>query len=249
MTRQTNETFFDSISSFYDDMIGFKAALERRKAVLNKFLPDSVKTAADLGCGSGLDSLSLALKGLKVTAFDQSEGMLRKAGENASEAALDVQFVKSTIDRIPKRFSGRFDVTFSLGNTLANLPPERLSVAVKKISELLNSRGTAVIQILNYSRILKEDNRIINITEMNGEVFIRFYDFMPESLNFNILKFKKDKPSERELFTTKLYPHRKDEFLRLLKDNGLRKVKFYGGLALQKFEKYNSQDLVVVASK
>lgn len=249
MTRQKNETFFDNISSFYDGMISFKTALERRKSILSKFLNDKIHTAADLGSGSGLDSVSLALSGLSVTAFDQSEGMLAQAKANASAFGLDVQFVKSSIAKINKKFYDRFDIAFSLGNTLANLPPEKLPVALKKIRSVLNENGTAVLQVLNYSQILKENNRIINVTEMDGEIYVRFYDFMPESLNFNILKFKKDMPSERSLYTTKLYPHTKMVFQELLKDAGFRKVNFYGSLGLQKFEKYSSKDLVVVAAK
>lgn len=246
---KNNESFFDSISEFYDDMISFNSALQRRKNILSKFLKDGMHASADLGCGSGLDSLSLALSGLKVTAFDQSEGMIEHARKNAAESGVDVQFVKSSIDKISPRFNGKFDSAFSLGNTLANLPYGKLSAAVKRISGILNEKGTAVIQILNYSQILKENNRIINITEMNGEVFVRFYDFMPEYLNFNILKFKKDRPSERSLYTTKLYPHTKDVFLKLLKENAFRKVNFYGSLGLEKFERYTSHDLVIVAQK
>lgn len=249
MTTQKNETFFDNISSFYDDMIGFKTALERRKIILNKFLTGTMHTAADLGSGSGLDSVSLALSGLKVTAFDQSEGMLEQADKNASAFGADVQFVKSSLDKISRRFNNKFDVAFSLGNTLANLPLNKLAAAVGKIGDVLNDHGTAVIQILNYSQILKENNRIINITEMNGHVYVRFYDFMPEYLNFNILKFNKDKPAERVLYTTKLYPHTKDAFSKLLRENGFRKVNYYGSLGLHKFEKNTSKDLVIVAAK
>lgn len=249
MTVRKNEDFFDNISVFYDGMIGFKTALERRKSILSKFINSSMHSAADLGCGSGLDSVSLALSGLSVTAFDQSEGMIDKAKKNASVSGADVQFVKSSIDKINRKFFNMFDIAFSLGNTLANLPPEKLSLAINKIHSVLNEKGSAVIQVLNYSQVLKENNRIVNITEMEGEVYVRFYDFMAESLNFNILKFKKDRPSERSLYTTLLYPHTKEIFRRLLKEAGFKKIGFYGSLGLQEFEKYTSKDLVIVASK
>lgn len=249
MKVQKNEAFFDNISAFYDDMINFKTALERRKNVLSKFLTDSMHTAADLGSGSGLDSVSLALSGFSVTAFDQSEGMIEQAKKNASAFGADVQFVKSSIDKINKKFNGMFDVAFSLGNTIANLPPDKFSAALKKMGAVLNGKGTAVIQILNYKRILEENSRIINITEMNGDVYVRFYDFMPEHLNFNILKFRKDKTSERSLYSTKLYPYVKEDFSGILKESGFRKINFYGSMELQKFEKYSSPDLVIIAAK
>ncbi len=81
MPVNNTESFYNAISSFYDDMIDFNKSLEKRKLILQKFIKDDYKTAADLGCGSGLDSIALSSLGLKVTPFDPFEKMIMKPGK------------------------------------------------------------------------------------------------------------------------------------------------------------------------
>ncbi|MGE5401518.1 MAG: class I SAM-dependent methyltransferase [Ignavibacteriales bacterium] len=249
MKLQKNEQFFDDISEFYDGMINFGTAIERRKNVLKQLTAGEVRTAADLGCGSGLDSVALALNGIEVTAFDQSDGMIGRAEENASRAGVRVRFIKSSLHRISNSFRDSFDMAISLGNTLANLESERLRETIKKIHLILKADGMAVIQVLNYGGIIKNSERIINITDKDQETFIRFYDFMPGYLNFNILKFNKASHNDRSLYTTKLYPHTKKTFSDMLKEAGFRKIGFYGSLKFEKFEAGSSKDLIIRALK
>ncbi|MCX6149156.1 MAG: methyltransferase domain-containing protein [Ignavibacteriales bacterium] len=249
MTVQSNQEFFDDISEFYDGMIGFSFALSRRKEMLKKFLKDEFKSVADLGCGSGLDSISLASLGLEVTGFDLSQKMIDNAKKNSISAGFDISFQQSSLDKIDRAFYGKFNVAFSMGNTFANLNLSQLKLALKKISLLLKMNGRVVIQILNYSQIIKTGDRIVNINNREGFTFIRFYDFFPTHFNFNIIKFKSDNPGERELYTTKLYPHNKEAFQYLLRKEGFRKIKFYGSLSLDKFIQNQSKDLIIVADK
>ncbi|MGE5681432.1 MAG: class I SAM-dependent methyltransferase [Bacillota bacterium] len=249
MKVQPNKEFFDEISSFYDGMIGFESALKRRQELLSRFIDKGVISAADLGCGSGLDSIALAKNGIKVAAFDQSSKMITRAGENAKKQGVSVSFYKSSLEKIPRSFNNKFELVLSLGNTLANLEPGKFQAAIGRIYALLSDNGQAVIQILNYSSILKNDNRIINITEQSENVYIRFYDFYPEHLNFNILRYKKTNLKERSLFTTVLYPYDHQDLSEAIKQAGFKSRKIYGSLNMDKYQKYQSGDLVVIARK
>src|SRR5574342_215201 len=75
----TNKNFFDSISYFYDEMIGFGISLKNRIDMYKKILSPGLNIAADFGCGTGLDSIALCKNGFKVTAFDISPGMIELA--------------------------------------------------------------------------------------------------------------------------------------------------------------------------
>ncbi len=55
-----NEVFYDELASDYDDMISFKKTVEKKKNLLKNFVTDEMKSAADIGCGSGVDSISLS---------------------------------------------------------------------------------------------------------------------------------------------------------------------------------------------
>lgn len=248
--RQKSSTdFYNDISAFYDEMVGFSSALQRRKDLLKKFITDKTSSAADLGCGTGIDSIALSMNGLRVTGFDISEEMIKKAKSNAKKSRVKIPFIKSGIDKIPVMFYNKFDLVVSLGNSLANLDEKMLIAGVPKMHKLLKQEGLLVVQILNYTRILKDKERIVNINEGGDSIIIRFYDFLPTKLNFNILKINKNDYSKRELNTTSIYPYDKKTFLSLLKKNGFRKIKFYGSLDLKPFDKFTSNDLVIIAEK
>ncbi|MDP4176444.1 MAG: methyltransferase domain-containing protein [Bacteroidota bacterium] len=246
---KTNEIFFDEVSSFYDGMIDFQNSLTRRGELLKNLIDKNITTVADLGCGTGIDSIALAKMGLIVTAFDQSSGMISRAKQNAASEGVKIQFEKSSLNAISKKYALKFDMTLSLGNTLANLEPAKLKTAVNTTYLLLKDKGKLVIQILNYYAILKKQERIINITRKNDFTFVRFYDFYPKFLNFNILTFNTEKPAERNLYTTKLYPYRLEDLAAMIRSAGFRKVKYFGSLSLNKYVKTLSGDLVIVAEK
>lgn len=244
---KSNEDFYNSISVFYDGMVNFSSALLRRKNLLKNLITDKLSTAADLGCGTGMDSISLAMNGINVTGFDSSEEMINKAKENSSNAGYNINFQKFSLDRIPSAFYSKFDLVVSLGNTLANLNEKKLNIAIVKISRLLKQDGKLVIQILNYKKIVKDKVRIVNVNSEGDDLYIRFYDFLPDRINFNILKIHKIDNSKRELYTTVVYPHSKELFLKVLKENNFKHIKFYGGLDLKPYKKNGSSDLVIIA--
>lgn len=246
---KSSENFYNDISTFYDEMVGFLSALPRRKELIKKFVTEKTIFAADLGCGTGMDSIALAMNGVTVTGFDVSAEMIEKANKNAKSSSLDISFIKSSIDKIPEKYYNKFDLSVSLGNSLANLNEKMLDMGISKIYKLLKDKGVLVIQVLNYARIIKSGERIVNINSNEDSIYIRFYDFLPTHINFNILKMNKLDYSQRELSTTAIYPHDKKVFLVLLKKNGFRKMKLYGNLDLKQFEKYTSNDLVIIAQK
>jgi len=109
--------FYDDISCFYDEMISFENTLKSRHIAIKNLITPAMKYAADLGCGSGLDSISLALAGLDVTAFDISAGMIEIAKRNSLSRGLKINYVMSSIDKISIEYHNKFDIAVSLGNT------------------------------------------------------------------------------------------------------------------------------------
>ena len=50
---KSNSTFYNSASLYYDKMMDFDSALQKRKELLSGFIASQIKTAADVGCGTG----------------------------------------------------------------------------------------------------------------------------------------------------------------------------------------------------
>jgi 2-polyprenyl-3-methyl-5-hydroxy-6-metoxy-1,4-benzoquinol methylase len=181
-----NKDFYDSLAGDYDEMISFNDAVERKVNTLRKFISPSMKTAADIGCGTGVDSIALAKLGLNVTAFDPSDVMIRVAEDNAEREGVKIDFQNCAADEIQKRFNNSFDLVISLGNTFANIERDKFDQSIRKCSNILKPEGSILIQILNYKKILYEKERIVNITEKNGNYYVRFYDFINGEIHFNL---------------------------------------------------------------
>jgi len=244
-----NKDFFEFIASEYNDMISFNESIEWKKKSFSKIIKPRMKTAADLGCGTGTDSITLAFLGLNVTAFDPSPAMINYAKANAQREGVDVTFVKRTIEAIPKNFNSKFDLVLSMGNTFANVNRENFNASVQKCYDILNSEGLLVIQVLNYEKIISEQKRIVNIKQGSDSCFIRFYDFIADEIVFNILIFNNSNPGENRLFSTRIYSYLIDDFSSELKKAGFKSISFYADLESTMFDKSQSKNIIIKAIK
>ena len=240
-----NKDFYNSLSEIYDDMISFNEALERRIILLRSIINPEIKKAADIGCGTGIDSLALASIGLDVTGFDPSAEMIRKAEQNARKQMLKVKFENQSAIKINEKHNNRFDLVVSLGNTFVNISESELLPSIKKCKKLLKNGGLFVIQILNYKKILKENGRIIKISSNNDKYFIRFYDFCDRRVQFNILTFEKSNPENSELISTQVYPYTPEFLKSVFLIAGFRQIKIYSSLRREKFLSSSSHDLFI----
>jgi ubiquinone/menaquinone biosynthesis C-methylase UbiE len=245
----SNSSFYDEIASDYDEMISFESIVKKKKNLLKIFSNLNTKSAADIGCGTGVDSIALALNGLKISAFDPSEKMLSVANYNSKEMNAGVEFYNYSADNIPKEFEKKYDLVVSLGNTFANISEDKFSASLKRCCDILKPNGQLIIQVLNYKKILRDKHRIVNITENGNKYFIRFYDFDNEQIGFNILTFSKVKTSDYKLSSTRIYPYQLENFQSTLTSAGFTNIRFYGDLKFAEFIPYQSKDLVVLATQ
>ncbi len=243
-----NKKFYDEASYFYDEMIEFEKNLEKRKALLKNIIPQS-GFAVDLGCGTALDSIALALNGNTVFAVEPSSKMIEAAKQNANKFFVDVTFLKSTIQNIPEQYNSKFDFVVSLGNTLANVEGSTIYSTIQKIYDLLSNNGYALVHILNYHLILEKQERIVSIKEKNDFWYVRFYDFINGKINFNILKFDKHNPSNNKLLTTQIYGYKFDLLAKVFESVGFKEIKFWSDLEKNKFNVSTSKDLFIYGKK
>ncbi len=109
--------------------------------------------------------------------------------------------------------------------------------------------GKAIIQVLNYDKILKEKERIVNITESNQKQFIRFYDFCCDKVYFNILSYCNNDFSKRDLITTEIFPYTKSFLQKMFSKNGVQNLELYGDMKMSEFDSATSSNLIVIFRK
>jgi SAM-dependent methyltransferase len=80
---------FDRLAPVYDDVAGgdaFRRQREQSHAALARWLSPGMR-ALEIGCGTGIDTVFLARRGLHVVACDPSEEMVRRAAGRAAQDA------------------------------------------------------------------------------------------------------------------------------------------------------------------
>ncbi|MCF8243486.1 MAG: class I SAM-dependent methyltransferase [Melioribacteraceae bacterium] len=212
----------------------------------SEFIDVNYKIAADIGCGSGIDSIAISRHGLNVDGFDPSQKMILTAKKNSRNFNVSPNFYNIGITEIGEDFHDKYDLIVSLGNAMANIPPVDLKNGIRDIKRCLKQNGRIIIQLLNYENILAREERIVNITKGEKQTHIRFYDIYPTEIKFNILSFHNDDPRDRKLISTNIYPHTPAFFEESLKETGIKNVKFYGDLKLNPYKKESSPNLVII---
>lgn len=247
------EQFYKEIAAEYDAMTRFSVRLQKEHPVLEQWIKKyPSKKILDAACGSGLHALILAQLGMDVTGADISRDMLKLARQNARQLNASVKWVKTSLQQLKPVLNEQFDTIFCLGNSLPHLITEReLDAAFRNFYELLNDQGRVVIQLLNYSKILSDRERMVGIRRTGNSEFVRFYDFVDDKcIRFNILtiRWNDDVPSY-QLSSTTLYPYQKEHLNNSLKHQGFRNQEFYGDMEFAPFDVQQSPNLIIVAQK
>jgi len=244
-----NDEFYNSIAENYNEMIPLEKQIESKTNFFKHFINENTNTAADLGAGSGADSIALAKLGLNVTAFEPSTEMVKQAKTNFAEHNVDVEIHNKKITGIDESFRNSYDLIVSLGNTFGNIDKGEIGQSIAKRYTFLREGGKVVIQLLNYYKILKEKERIINITASDQKQFVRFYDFINNRILFNVLSFDRNDFSNRKLITTEIFPYRKVFLESLFNKHYPHEINVYGDLNRSPFDQTASPNLIMEVIK
>ncbi len=109
-------------SDFYN-VAGFLKGAGSLNPIELELLGDvSGKDILHLQCHFGLDTLSLARLGARVTGVDISGAAIEQARHLAHQTALKAEFIKSDVYQAPEKIHKKFDVVFTTYGVLGWLP-------------------------------------------------------------------------------------------------------------------------------
>jgi SAM-dependent methyltransferase len=241
--------FYDALAPHYDEMTGFQRRFVHEKPFFRLLVEKyNMTTALDAGCGTGFHALLLTQLGVQVTGIDISREMLQRAEQHARELGLTVEFLQANFEEPLKR---TFDAIMCLGNSLAHvLTADELRASLSNFAAILVQDGVLIVQLVNFERVLRSRERIQSVKEREGKIFVRFYDFEPEGVRFNILRLERGGNSFRHtLQSVLLRPIGRDELSQALIRSGFQQPNVYGAISLEDYTPDSSPDLVVIARK
>lgn len=244
--------FYDQLAGEYDRMTGAarrgRAAEEFIRELLDRF---PVADALDVACGTGLFTLPLAARGVRTVGADLSPGMLDRAKRNAQRAGVDVDWICAPMQELAPKTTRRFDAVLCMGNSLPHLLAEEdLDAAIGGMVGLLQAGGVVVLDLLNYARVLARGERIVGIDRDGDRQYVRFYDFLPDRVRFNVLKIAWDRTAcSHELHATLLRPYTARTLADALRRHGCSRVELCAGLDFSPFDPSASETVLLLGHK
>lgn len=216
-------TFYDDLSRYYDEIFPVDAA---EMAFVSGQVAGK-RRLLDVGCGTGNKTVHCAAKDVQVTGIDRDPAMITRAKTDNARSNISYEVLDMSL--LGVRYApGSFDAAVCLGNTLVHLADRAaIDALLGDLGGLLAAEGVAVIQILNYDRIL--DGHITSLPDLESEhaLFTRSYEAEGPLLRF--ITRLTEKSSGRSLDNAvPLYPLRREELARGLAAAGFHTVEWYG---------------------
>ena len=242
--------FYDHIAPGYDQMTNLDSRLTDIRDFIQRLQQRYQPTSAlDVACGTGAHAVTMAQMAIRSVGADLSPAMLDKARTLAQKTGVQVSWLNSPMQELSQHLDEQFDLVLCLGNSLPHLlTPEDLDATLSGFAKLLQPRGVILLQLLNYHKILKNQERIVAITRKGPNEYIRFYDFLPQLIRFNLLTVPwQDNQAQPTLISTLLFPHTADTLTPALKRHNFTTIKTYADLNFNPFDPDTSPNLIIEA--
>ena len=135
----------DRYDAWYRTPLGAVAHALESEAVFELAEAKPEVRTVDIGCGTGIYTLELARRGVKVIGLDSSIEMIAVAQEKLRQAGLPGRFVCASAEALPFR-EERFDLAIAVTSLCFVHSPDR---ALEEMHRVLRPGGRLVIGELN----------------------------------------------------------------------------------------------------
>lgn len=145
-------------SSFYN-LDGFRAGgLSLQPVEMQELAPQvEGKTLLHLMCHFGLDTLSLARLGARVTGVDLSDQAIELANRLSAELEIPARFLAADVYKLPEQLSGSFDIIYMSYGVLHWLPD--LAAWARIVAGCLNPGGIFyIVEDHPFMRVFDSDS-------------------------------------------------------------------------------------------
>jgi SAM-dependent methyltransferase len=190
----SREHYDRHLAAIYSWMAGgMEARLEANRQF---FEACGVKTlapgmAADLGCGSGFQSIPLAESGFDVLAVDECEPMLAELREHAG--ALPIRAVRGNLLDFGEHLGAPAKLVICMGDTLTHLEsPGAAQELLARAQASLSPGGWLILTFRDYvNSELTGASRFIPVRNDETRIATVFLEYRPESVQVTDLLYER----------------------------------------------------------
>lgn len=237
------DRFAGFIAQYFDHMVNWKKRFEYEfPALFGFFDKQGVKNVIEIGSWTGEYSMGIAREGgYSILGVDHNPIMVKMSEEKRKNLPPDIQkrvaYKLTNYHDLPQIVTKRYDAAICMGNSLPYIPGD-ISQVIKTIKDtLLEKNGIFIIQLLNFEKILRKGNRLLNFTIQPSQgpeqehLSLEFFDQMDNgSLLHHVIIFESDGKNWRYKGITTL-PIRhitKPEIEKMLREAGFNDISFSG---------------------
>jgi SAM-dependent methyltransferase len=192
-----HEHYENLLSSHYTWLFGgLDAKLAENAAFFatHNLAPRGSRTALDLGCGSGFQSIPLARMGYQVTAIDSSEKLLAELKTNS--VGLSVKCVQDNLLNFAAHCPGPIELCVCMGDTLTHLASkDDIQKLFRATYAALEKNGRLAITFRDLSYELKDLDRFIPVRSDERKIFTCFLEYEAEHVKVHDLLYEKNGPA------------------------------------------------------
>jgi cyclopropane fatty-acyl-phospholipid synthase-like methyltransferase len=160
MSKTVWQEFFDNHAPGYMENVFTKNTEFEVEFIIRELGLVPGNRILDVGCGTGRHCIPLALRGMKVTGIDHSEGMLEQARKYAEREKASVELIQADASRFstPELFDHAIclcEGAMGLLNSDKDAAGHDLSI-LENISNSLKSGGKLLMTVLNGLKKIRE---------------------------------------------------------------------------------------------
>jgi SAM-dependent methyltransferase len=248
---------FNSSEPYYDIMIDWEKRLAHESPLFQRtFQSVHAQSVLDCACGLGHHACLFSRWGMKVSASDVSEEMIRKARHLAESRGLAVEFVQASYDTVASAFSRPFDSVVCTGNSLSLAGKRSVAEdAIGQMGKLTRPQGVLVLHVVNYELFPPGKNSYGEPVsrEHIGQNYIFLKNFRRAGttcdMDLIVLQSGVAGGWTRTVFTERLLLLDQASLVAMAEKAGFSKIKLYGGYGMAPFDAKTSRDLILVARK
>ncbi len=246
--RKTDNYQKEYVQSFvekWDSLIDWNArARSEGQFFIDMLRARGKNKVLDVATGTGFHSVQLLKAGFDVTSVDGNAEMLSKAFENARDHGFVLKTIHADWRWLNRDIHGKFDAIICLGNSFTHLFQERdRRKALAEFYSALKHDGVLILDQRNYDAILDFGFDSKHKYYYCGEDVVA----EPEHIDPGLARFRYSFP-DGSTFNLNMFPLRRSEARRLMKEVGFQRIKTYGDFQ-ETYEDHDPDFLVHVAEK